>query len=364
MTRPDLAIVGGGILGRLLAWRAVLGGLQVALYEAGDRSGAQATAWTAAGMVTPQAEAVDADAELVAMGRRSLALWPVWLAALPIPVHYDSNGTVILWQRSDAAEMRRFAALLRARDPLANFQHLDAPALALKEPALEGRFREALFLPHEAHVDNRQLLPALADALEAAGVDCHWNHRVEDTERPEAALVIDCRGRQAKSRWPQLRGVRGEIARLYAPGLALCHMIRLLHPRYAIYLISRPGGHVVVGATTIESDDDSPVSMRGALELLSAAITVLPELGEARILSLDSNCRPALPDNKPAIHYSPSERVLAVNGLYRHGFLLSPAVAEEIMCILPQMLAHPKLALSDSPRWASLVGREEALLCR
>src|SRR5580698_7060069 len=89
-----------------------------------------------------------------------------------------------------AGESTRFLALLRARDPQANCQHLDGQQVAAQEPSLAGRFREALYLPSEANIDNRQLLPALADALDELGVECHWNRRVEDTERPDASIII------------------------------------------------------------------------------------------------------------------------------------------------------------------------------
>jgi glycine oxidase len=361
--KHDVAIVGGGLLGRLLAWRAAFSGLDVELFDANDRLGSKATAWVAAGMVTPQAEAADAEPELVAMGRRSLSLWPEWLSALSTHVHYSASGTLLLWRRADAGEATRFQALLKARDPRAHYQHLDGQLLAAQEPGLQGNFREALYLPDEAHIDNRQLLPALADALDELGVECHWNRRVEDTERPDAFIVIDCRGKSAKSRWKELRGVRGELVRLHAPDVELRHMLRLLHPRYSIYLISRPGGNLVVGATAIESDDCSPVSVRGAFELLSAAYSVLPELGEARIVELNSDCRPALPDNRPAIRYSPTKRLIEVNGLYRHGFLLSPAVVEETLTILPGLLDNPNSELRASPRWPLLGAREEVLTC-
>jgi glycine oxidase len=346
-----------------LAWRTALSGLSVELFDANDRLGTKATAWVAAGMVTPQAEAADAEPELVAMGRRSLLLWPGWVCALSTHVHYSACGTLLLWQRADVGEGARFESLLRARDPHAQYHHFDRQQLTEQEPSLNGRFREALYLPGDANIDNRQLLPALADALDEVGVECHWNRRVEDTERPDAFIVIDSRGRSAKSRWKELRGVRGEIVRLHVPGLELRHMLRLLHPRYSIYLISRPGGNVVVGATSIESDDCSPVSVRGALELLSAAYAVLPEVGEARIVELNCDCRPALPDNRPAIRYNPAKRLLEVNGLYRHGFLLSPAVVEETLAILPGLLEEPNSELRGSPRWPSLGAREEVLAC-
>jgi glycine oxidase len=362
--KHDVAIVGGGLLGRLLAWRAALSGFGVELYDANERLGSKATAWVAGGMLTPQAEAADAEPELVAMGRRSLSLWPEWLSELPTHVHYSASGTLLLWQRADAGEATRFESLLTARDPQASYQHLDREQLAVLEPSLGHRFREALYLPGEAHIDNRQLLPALADALDELGVKCHWNRPVEDTERPDASILIDCRGKSAKSRWKELRGVRGEAVRLHAPGVELQHMIRLLHPRYSIYLISRPGGNLVVGATVIESDDCSPVSVRIALELLTAAYSMLPDLGEARIVELNSDCRPALPDNRPAIRYNHAKRLLEVNGLYRHGFLLSPSVVEETLTILPGLLENQNSELMASPRWPLLGAREEVVTCR
>jgi glycine oxidase len=138
----------------------------------------------------------------------------------------------------------------------------------------------------------------------------------------------------AKRAWPQLRGVRGEIVRLDAPDIELRHMLRLIHPRYAVYIVPRPEGRLVVGATSIESDDASAASVRGVLELLTSAYSVLPALAEARILEFNAQVRPALPDNVPAIRFDPQRGVLSINGLYRHGFLLTPAIVEEVLTLL------------------------------
>jgi glycine oxidase len=346
----EVVVVGGGLLGRTLAWRMAGEGIGVALYDAGDRVGNKATAWVAAGMIAPQAESVDSEPEIASMGRRSLTLWPDWLQQLPTNVHYDNSGTLLVWQRRDAGEAKRFETLLRSRDPQASYKRLNAKELSAKEAALSTRFPEALFLQNEAHIDNRQLLPALADALDAMGVCCFWNRLVDDSDRLSGRLTIDCRGKNAKNRWGMLRGVRGEIARLHAPDVELNHMVRLLHPRYPLYVISRPAGNVVVGATSIESDDGTPVSVRGALELLSTAYAFLPELAEARIIELNSDCRPALPDNRPAMRYNPQERLLEINGLYRHGFLLTPALVEEVLSILPGLLRDPARELSPFPQ--------------
>jgi glycine oxidase len=334
VTQPDIAIVGGGLVGRLLAWRASKAGARVALYDAGSSRGEDSAAWAAAGMITPSAEAVDADPEIIAMGRRSLRLWPQWLAELPEPVFYRDDGTLLLWHREDAAEAHRFERMLATRRAGAHLVHVDAARLSELEPALDSRFQQSLYLPDEAQIDNRALLKTLALALEGAGVQCHWRTFIAADELPAAGIVVDCRGMGASRDLSQLRGVRGEIVRLDAPDLELHHMLRLLHPRFSVYVVPRVEGKLVVGATSIESDDRSPMSVRGALELLTSAYSMLPTLAEARILEFATQVRPALPDNRPAFFYHLGRHVLRINGLYRHGFLLSPAIVEEALPLL------------------------------
>ena len=334
MTQPDIAIVGGGLLGRLLAWRASTAGLRVALHDAASSQGEGSAAWVAAGMITPSAEAVDADPEIVAMGRRSLSLWPQWLAELPEPVFYRDDGTLLLWHREDAGEAHRFERLLATRDAEAHLVHVDPARLNELEPALDSRFQQSLYLPGEAQIDNRALLKTLALALQEAGVQCHWRTFVAGDALPAAGIVVDCRGMGARRDLSQLRGVRGEIVRLDAPDVELRHMLRLLHPRFSVYVVPRAENKLVVGATSVESDDRSPMSVRSALELLTSAYSILPALAEARIQEFDTQVRPTLPDNRPAFFYHLGRRVLRINGLYRHGFLLSPAIVEQALPLL------------------------------
>ena len=127
----------------------------------------------------------------------------------------------------------------------------------------------------------------------------------------------------------KLRGVRGEVVWLHAPGVTLQRPVRLMHPRHRVYLVPRPGDVIVVGASEIESEDRSPVSLRSAVELMAAAHSVLPGLAEARVVQMDTNLRPALPDHRPHIAHEPG--LLRINGLFRHGWLLAPALAEKAM---------------------------------
>jgi glycine oxidase len=150
----------------------------------------------------------------------------------------------------------------------------------------------------------------------------------------DSGIFVDCRGMGAKGDLRNLRGVRGEIVRLQAPEIELNHMLRLLHPRYPVYIVPRADGKLVVGATTIESEDRSPASVRGVLEPLTSAYSILPALAEARILEFNTQVRPALPNNLPAIQFDRKQKVLRINGLYRHGFLLTPTIVEEVLGLL------------------------------
>jgi glycine oxidase len=332
VTRFDIAVVGGGLLGRCLAWRASRAGARVVLYDAGSYRGENSAAWVAAGMIAPTTEAIDADAEIVSMGKHSLSLWPRWLTELPVSVFYRDNGTLLLWHRESAGEA------VRAQRKFASQQlpikQIDSARTGELEPALGTRFPEALYVPNEAQVDNRALLKAVSIALAEGGVESHWQSFVQEGTLLDAGIVVDCRGMGAKRDWAKLRGVRGEIVRLHAPEVELRHMLRLMHPRHPVYIVPRAEGNLVVGATNIESDDRSPASVRGVLELLTSAYSVLPALAEARILEFNTQVRPALPDNLPSLFFDRSRKVLRINGLYRHGFLLTPAIVEEALEVL------------------------------
>jgi len=140
---------------------------------------------------------------------------------------------------------------------------------------------------------------------------------------------VSVRGEHKKKHTPPIfdvRGVRGEVAWLDCPGHGLTRPVRLLHPRHRVYIVPRTARDVLVGASEIESEDRSPASLRSVVELLAAAHSVVPALAEARILKLDVNLRPALPDNAPRTEHAP--RLLRINGLFRHGWLLAPALVD------------------------------------
>ena len=341
-TSQHFAILGAGLMGRLLALALAQRGHRVQVYEAAAADAMGSAARAAAAMLAPLAESAVTEPNVVRMGLYSLSRWPQLIETLHQPVFFQQNGTLIVWHRPDQSEADRLHRHLErtsAQLPdLARAQRLDARSLARTEPALAGRFGQGFFLPGEGQLDNRQLLAALLTQLQSAGVSLHWHspRKPEDFE-PGAAgqpdWLIDCRGLGAQTAWRQLRGVRGEVARVYAPEVTLQRPLRLLHPRYPLYIAPKPDHVFVIGATEIESEDRSPASVRSTLELLSAAYSVHSSFAEGRLLEMSTQLRPTLPDNLPALRWL-GRRSLQVNGLYRHGFLIAPALLDATLELL------------------------------
>lgn len=338
-----LGIAGAGLMGRLLAEAATHAGWRVTLFDRDAADGTASCGHVGAGMLAPWCELEHAEPLITALGSRSLALWPATVARLAQPVFLQQEGSLVVAHPHDRAELERLAALVRRAAPDDEaMRPVAAEALRTLEPELADRFADGLYFPREGQIDNLGLMAALAATLRERGADWRAASAVVAL-RPHTLItadggahrfdwVADCRGLGAKPDLTTLRGVRGEVLRLHAPEVALHRPVRLMHPRYPLYVVPRPHGHYVVGATSLESEDMSPPSVRSLLELLSAAYTLHPAFAEARLVSATVNCRPAFPDHLPRLAWQPG--LLRANGLYRHGFLLGPALTEAALAVL------------------------------
>ena len=348
-------IVGAGLMGRLLAVELAQAGAQVDLYEQGGPDAALSAARVAAAMLAPLAESAITEDIVVNMGVHSLSRWPEIIAKLASPVFFQQNGSLILWHRQDANDAERFIKHLqknqRNNPALTEPEMLDSVRLQEIEPSVADRFSQGLYLPNEGQLDNRQLLHALATELSTLPVNLHWHQSPEPQALEQSGQydwVIDCRGLGAKTDWPEsmgntLRGVRGEVIRLYAPEVNLLRPTRLIHPRYPIYIAPKENHVYVVGATEIESDDYSEMSVRSAMELLSAVYTVHSGFAEARILEMATQCRPTLKNNLPEVRIESGtglSKRLSINGLYRHGFMIAPAILDSVIELLEGGSSH------------------------
>ena len=315
----DVAIAGAGLIGRLLGWQLVREGHRVRLYEREPRGRSTSSSYVAAAMLAPMSEYPDCDPTIWKMAQASLDSWPAILNELHVPYGFD--GSLVVAHTQDASLLGKFRRTL-ARAQLNGVVELSASELATLEPELGDRFTTGLHLLGEGWLDNRELLKA----LEREGGEVHFECPVDPRQMP-GDVNVDCRGIDTED--PELRGVRGEAVRVFAPDVRLSRPIRLMHPKYQLYVAPRPNNMYVIGATQIESDATSPMTVRSALELLSAAYTLHAGFAEAEILELNVGVRPAYPDNVPRVKWC--DGVLQINGLYRHGYLVAPAVVQAAM---------------------------------
>ncbi|KAF6666663.1 MULTISPECIES: FAD-dependent oxidoreductase [Pantoea] len=306
------SVLGSGVAGLCVATLLAERGEAVEIITQPD---CRAASHWAGGMLAPWCEAESAPPEVIEWGQHAAGWWAKRVDGVV------QQGTLVVAPPRDSRELTRFASMTQQHQWV-------APGDV--EPALENRFARGLFFAREAHLDPRRALQQLQDTLKEAGVPFHSGQ--------PGGKIIDCRGIHAADQQPALRAVRGEMVILHTPDICLSRPVRLLHPRFPCYLVPRANGHFMLGATMVESHDSSPISAKAMMELLSAAYSLHPALAEARIVESGTGLRPAYRQNLPEVRYENGR--FSLNGLYRHGFLLAPIMAENLMRRLTQETPH------------------------
>lgn len=329
-----VAVIGAGVLGLAAATEFSARGADVEIFDRGARIGDGACSWYAGGMLAPFCEGESAEEPVVRLGQQAADWWARHTGLV------ERRGSLVLALGRDGAELRRFARRTEGHESV------DGDRIGELEPDLAGRFARGLHFAAEAHLDPRAGLEELARRLAAQGVAMTFGHEILP-EDAEADLVLDCRGLAARDRLGDLRGVKGEMLVIRSAEIALSRPVRLLHPRIPLYLVPRGGGLYMLGATMIEAGERGRMSVRSALELLGGAYALHPAFGEAEIVEIGVDARPAFPDNLPRIRRR--GRVMHLNGLYRHGFLLAPALARMAAEAAFDPACKPELMDEDRP---------------
>lgn len=347
-----IGIAGAGIMGRLMSFYLVDAGLNVTLF---DKSESNSSSMVAAGLLTPIAELEKSDVLIYQMGLAALlSFWPAILKRLPNDIYFRSLGSLLVAHPQDSHEVRRYAAHLSAKlsvqSALTKLNQTDVISL---EPDL-NKFDFGYYLQHEGQIDNQHLMIDLERHLLNQGVVWHKNTTILSTASHTIVtayqthffdLVIDTRGVNAKDLFKELRGIRGELIWLEALNVNITRPVRFLHPRYGLYIVPRPHHIYIIGASEIEAEDYSPISVQTILELLTACYSVTTHFKEARLLKSLTQCRPVLPHHLPEIKVS--DGFIAINGLYRHGFLIAPTLALEVM----HLINHGTIAPTYPALW-------------
>lgn len=345
----DVAVVGGGVAGLGVAWRLAAAGRRVAVLERG-RTGRGAT-WAAAGMLAPAAELGFEELDLYALGRESLRRWPAFArdleAASGVAVGYRTEGTLVVADDRDSARALRRLYAFQDKHGVP-VEWLFGDEATVREPLLSPRLPAAVFSPEDHQVDNRALADALRQAAGAAGVSVREGAAVARVEPdPERPALVEADGTRTEARvvvvaagaWsarlggleppPAVRPVKGQVLSLRMDpdrGLALRHVVR----GPDAYLVPKPDGRLVVGATSEDVGEDTAVTAGGLYRLLEGAVALVPGVEEMEIIETWAGLRPASRDHAPLLGRSPHPGVVYATGHYRHGVLLAPVTAGEV----------------------------------
>ena len=330
-----ITIVGAGIFGLWQAYLLARTGHDVQVIERSSEPFANAASQYAGAMIAPFCESESAEPIVRELGFEAAALWRE---------HYPGlieNGSLVVAGARDQSELKRFARLTEGHETIG------AQDIAELEPDLAGRFQTALLYKDEGHMITPQALVDFRSMAEAAGARFMFGSQwANDDDHTQTDVVIDCRGIGARDDLPDLRGVRGERILIRSRDVTLKRPIRLLHPRHSFYAVPWDDGRVLLGATLIESEDETPMTVRSALEILGMAYALHPGFGEAEILELSSGVRPSFPDNIPRVVVREDGRRIYINGAYRHGFLLAPMLAAVTRGVIGGPLVdHPLLKI-------------------
>jgi glycine oxidase len=367
---PSVVVIGGGVIGLSLAWRAAQRGLSVTVADPDPGKGAS---YAAAGMITPVSEAAYAERELYQLGVAAQQQYAAFAAELTgatgLPTGYRQAGTLqVAWDIDDLAVLGEFRALQESFG--VTVQPLTGRQCRAAEPLLDPSVRGGLLAPDDASVDPRLLTSALLMAATGAGVRLIRSAAVEVTVtggRADGAVLADGTGLRADwvvlaAGWrsgslaglppeavPPVRPVKGQILRLRPgpggpvlggpgpggsapggpPGL-LTRTVRGVVQGSSVYLVPRESGELVVGATQEEMGSDTRVTAGGVWELLRDARAIVPGITELELAEAVAGLRPGTPDNAPVLGPSCLPGLVLATGHFRAGVLLAPVTADLI----------------------------------
>jgi len=356
----DVLIIGGGVIGLAIAWRAAQRGLRVSLADPEPGRGAS---HAAAGMLTPVSEAAYAERALFGLGQQSLDRYPAFAAELTAatggPTGFRQDGTLqVAFDHDDLAVLDEIA-ILRESFGVAS-QRLSARDCRAAEPMLDPSVRGGLLVPDDASVDPRLLSAALLAAARQAGVTVIGRPAtgiLSAAGRAAGAALAD--GSTVRADWVVLaagwqsallrglpdgmalpvRPVKGQILRLrptpatqragFPPGL-LARTVRGIVHGSSVYLVPRDSGELVIGATQEELGSDTLVTAGGVWELLRDARTLVPGISEFELAEAVAGLRPGTPDNAPILGPAQLPGLVLATGHFRSGVLLAPVTADII----------------------------------
>lgn len=339
-----ISILGAGIVGRLLAFQLsrIDVNFNISVFEK-EKENSKTCSFISGGMLSPSCELANCEKIISDLGIESIELWKKIIKDINYPIFFSKQGTLVIAHKNDESDLYIFKKNI---DYKLNSESLykilnSSSEIARLEPNIEKKFHYGLFFQNEGQIDNRDVLNGLLYELNKnSNIKLHFECSAEiinnsqiKTQYDEIIdfdLLFDCRG-LGDTELKELRSIRGEIITFQISKIKLYRPIRLIHPRFPLYIIPRADNKFLIGATSIESNNNCEITIRSTLELLSAVFSINSQFGEANILELNSQLRPTFYDHKPKILFSKSKTIFKINGLSRHGFLISPKLIELVL---------------------------------
>ena len=360
MSRYDVIILGGGIIGCALAEELARHGQHVVLIERG-LIGAEASS-AAAGILAAQTDLVEPGPlfELCQAARR---MYPRWVEHLTrrsgLFLGYQVAGLLYLamsgreehvmerrarWQRTHGLRVERWS-------PKEVRRH---------EPSIDGRIKRGFYFPTEAQVDNVLLMQALAAACRKAGVDLREQTSVRrlllhgqavrgvETDRGEwvAPVAVNCLGS-----WASLGGefplplpvepARGQILAFRAPKRLLRHAV--ISER--AYAVGHWDGRVLVGSTVEFAGFEKALTLEGIHGILSGVRQMSSVLNQCAFIDAWAGFRPYTKDKLPILGKTPIDGLYVATGHFRHGILLAPITAK----LMAELILRGRASFDLSP---------------
>ncbi|MFN2488172.1 MAG: glycine oxidase ThiO [Actinomycetota bacterium] len=351
MSAPDVVIVGGGVIGLSIAWRAAASGLRVTLVDPNPGHGAS---WAAAGMLAPVTEVHPGEERLVPLNLASTERYPSFIAELEdatgMDAGYRASGTVVVARDADENEVLADLYGLQ-RDLGLRSERLGARECRALVPGLGRLVRGGILVAGDHAVDNRALVAALLEMCRHMEVELVATSVVEistsdhgatgvvaadGTRLPSGEVVVcaGCWSGDIAGIPPDavpVRPVKGQLLHLRAsdPSL-LTRTVRGLD----VYIVPRGDGRLVVGATVEEQGFDVTATAEAVYTLLRDAYELVPAILEAELVEVAVGLRPGSPDNAPLLGPTALPGLSLATGHYRNGILLVPATADALARLL------------------------------
>ncbi len=316
-----ISVVGAGIMGIMCAYtlQQKFPDCAVTLYDP-DGFPANNASFMAGGMISPFSELDHMPNHFLPAGLSAIDIWESISKDTGSNFEFSRNGSLLISHDKDRHILERFKSILPACD---DWEVANANRIKTLEPALPNNtFRNGVNINREAHLHPQKTMITLLNNIQnkaSKALDLKQKSYKTNT-------IIDCRGIGAKTNDQELRGVKGETLVVRNTEFHLSRPLRLMHPRYPLYIVPREDNIFMIGATIIESENNESVSIRSGMELMSALYSIHPSFGDADILEMNAGIRPAYPDNLPRV--TMDGNIIRCNGLYRHGFLFAPIMAE------------------------------------